>query len=120
VIINSSNNATRKKISQRGLVRKTVRFTMSQAISIEENAKIANLSVAEFIRAASLNIKIKPAIPILDHETLRLLANVSNNLNQIAKKANQTNQIELAELQEARNIINEFILTVIKNSSKRR
>ena len=74
-----------------------VRFTKNEIEMIETYVKKTKFSGSDLMRNLILNeIKIKKPlihkdeiIPIADKDEIRLLMNIANNLNQIAKYSNQ-------------------------------
>lgn len=87
--------------------RYTIRFTESEAKQIEDKMQIAGVkATAAFIRAMILNGYIlRIDLPEI-REMIRLLNNMTNNLNQIAKRLNvhgQMYETEIEEIQQKQN-----------------
>ena len=75
------------------LRRKEIVYTAEEWNQIEERAKAAHLKTATFIRVMSLDgvvtvVNLKELAPLLNGMRI-----ISNNVNQVAKKANETNNI---------------------------
>ncbi|RZJ98701.1 MAG: mobilization protein [Flavobacterium sp.] len=95
-----------------------VMCTMVERTIIEQKAKIANVSVSEFLRALGLKGQVDIGKKALPKEVLQGIANVNHiaaNVNQIARKRNsfdELNPIERAELQyivgQLKQFINDF------------
>jgi hypothetical protein len=83
----------------------TVMCTLIERKDIEAKAKVALLSVSEFLRTLALSGKIDRREKVLSKEILSFTATLNHmaaNLNQIAKKRNgidELNALERAELQ---------------------
>ena len=86
------------------LRRKEIVYTAEEWKQIEKKAEKCHLKTSTFIRAMSLD----GAVTVVDLKELAPLLNgmriISNNVNQIAKKANETNSIyaeDVEKLKEA-------------------
>ena len=62
-------------------------FSATENTRLEQRAEAAGLPVAEFIRAASLNLQIN-SIPAANREAIVALNRLGNNINQVAKQLN--------------------------------
>lgn len=87
-----------------------LRFTEDQYSVLEHNAKVAQLSISEYIRRSVTGQKIPVFRPIIhdEHEIieeLRKINKVGNNLNQIARYFNQGGMMNNQIAVELRNII---------------
>lgn len=71
----------------------TVRFTQTERTSLATNAKMCGVSESELIRAAVLNIKLKPRFKEEEFQMLRDLSGMAINLNQLAKGVNRGDQL---------------------------
>ena len=84
------------------LRRKEIVYTAEEWKQIEHRAAKCHLKTATFIRAMSLD----GAVTVVDLKELAPLLNgmriISNNVNQIAKKANETNNIFAADVKTLR------------------
>ena len=82
------------------LRRKEIIYTAEEWKQIEKNAAKCHLKTATFIRAMSLD----GAVTVVDLKELAPLLNgmriMSNNVNQVAKKANETNSIYAADVEK--------------------
>ncbi|WP_242841213.1 plasmid mobilization relaxosome protein MobC [Ruminococcus sp. NK3A76] len=82
------------------LRRKEIVYSAEEWAQIEEKAKTCHLKTATFIRAMSLNGKIK----VVDLKELAPLLNgmrvISRNINQVAKKANETCSIYAEDMRK--------------------
>ena len=101
------------------LRRKEIVYTAEEWKQIEERAAKCHLKTATFIRAMSLD----GAVTVVDLKELAPLLNgmriISNNVNQVARKANETNSIYAADaemLKEAQQTlcrtVNQWLSTV--------
>lgn len=63
-------------------------FTDLEFDTVEYKAKQAGERVSDYIRAASLNAKVKARINEEQLELMRDIARMGNNLNQLARRAN--------------------------------
>lgn len=86
------------------LRRKEIVYTAEEWKQIEKKAEKCHLKTSTFIRAMSLD----GAVTVVDLKELAPLLNgmriISNNVNQVAKKANETNSIyaeDVEKLKEA-------------------
>ena len=84
------------------LRRKEIVYTAEEWKQIEDRAKKCHLKTATFIRAISLD----GGITVVDLKELAPLLNgmriISNNVNQVAKKANETNSIYADDVEKMR------------------
>ena len=89
--------------------RYTIRFTESEARQIEDKMKLAGVNAtAAFIRAMILNGYIlRIDLPEI-REMIRLLSNMTNNLNQIAKRLNAHGHMYETEIEEIQQKQNEL------------
>ena len=81
-----------------------LRISNEHKVLIENKAKDAGLSISAFIRKSAIDlvvIKIEP-------EDKKVLSGISNNLNQLTKKAHLTNRIPA----EIVNTLRELIKTI--------
>ncbi len=84
-------------------IRLSVRLSETERRKIEEKMKNAGITnMAGFIRAMTLNGYImRVDLPEI-REMIRLLSNMTNNLNQIAKRVNAHGNIYETEIDELR------------------
>ena len=94
------------------LRRKEIVYTAEEWKEIEEKAKECRLKTATFIRAMSLNGDVY----VVDLKELSRLLNgmriISNNINQVARKANETNNIYAGDVEILRKEVTELSRTV--------
>lgn len=101
------------------LRRKEIVYTAEEWKQIEDRAKKCHLKTATFIRVMSLD----GGITVVDLKELAPLLNgmriISNNVNQVARKANETNSIyadDVNKLKEAQQTlcrtVNQWLSTV--------
>ena len=67
------------------IARYTVRFLPADAARVAEQAKLANLTVAEFIRRRALGISISAQYSATDEEAVRILRRTIGLIKQIYK-----------------------------------
>lgn len=94
------------------LRRKEIIYTADEWKEIEEKAAACRLKTATFIRAMSLNGEVN----VVDLKELARLLNgmriISNNVNQMARKANETNNIYAGDIEILRKEVTELSRTV--------
>ena len=94
------------------LRRKEIVYTTEEWKEIEEKAKECRLKTATFIRAMSLNGEVY----VVDLKELARLLNglriISNNINQVARKANETNNIYAGDIEKLKGEVAELCRTV--------
>lgn len=67
----------------------TVKFTRAAFEKVEERAKQAGITVAEYLRKSALSAKIVPRHSAEDNAVARSLMGIANNLNQLTKLSHQ-------------------------------
>ena len=67
----------------------------------EKQVKLSGLTKSEFLRQRIRNVDIKPRPPDEYIEIYKLLSNLANNINQIAKHANATGYIDPQQMDAA-------------------
>ncbi len=98
---------------------KKITFDMKQWAEVERRADACNKTTTSFIRDRAVSSEIR----VLDLKELAPLLNgmriISNNVNQIARKANETNNIYAAdaeklkgEVAELCRMLNQFVCTL--------
>jgi len=87
---------TRRKEAQEGAAKPSVkmhvvsvRLTDEQYQTVIENCRLSGRKVSDYWRRALLNAKVTALATPEDIAILRQLGSMSNNLNQLAKKANE-------------------------------
>lgn len=93
---------------------KTFYLSEEEEKLLKEKAKKVNYNESEVIRSLIKNFKPKEKPDDRFYEYLRLLRNISNNLNQIATKANSLGYIDTTKYMEEVDKVDEFILKVKK------
>jgi uncharacterized protein YgfB (UPF0149 family) len=87
-------------------------------VSLEEDrilqtrADAVGMSVAEFLRQLFLGYEPKEKPPEEFYEAIKQLRGISNNLNQIARKANALNFIDELQYKKNADTLNELILDI--------
>lgn len=81
---------------------KKITFDMLQWAEVERRAAVCHTTTTAFIRDRAVNseiqiMNVKDIAPILNGMRI-----ISNNINQIAKKANETNNIYAADVEKLR------------------
>lgn len=81
---------------------KKVTFDMQQWAEVERRAEACHTSTTAFIRDRAISsevnvLNVKDLAPVLNGMRI-----ISNNINQIAKKANETNNIYAADVEKLR------------------
>ena len=94
------------------LRRKEIVYTAEEWKQIEEKAAKCHLKTATFIRAMSLDggvtvVDLKGLAPLLNGMRI-----ISNNVNQVAKKANETNNIFAVDVETLRKEVGQLCRTV--------
>ena len=98
---------------------KKITFDMNQWAEVERRADACNKTTTSFIRDKAVSSEVK----VLDLKGLAPLINgmrtISNNINQIARKANETNNIYAADIEKLRkeveclsHILSQFVSTL--------
>ena len=101
-------NISRKNENLR---RKEIVYTAEEWKQIEDRSKVAHLKTATFIRAMSLNgdvyvVDLKGLAPLLNGMRI-----ISNNVNQVARKANETNSIYVDDVEKLKGEISQLCRT---------
>ena len=94
------------------LRRKEIVYTSEEWKQIEDRSKAAHLKTATLIRAMSLNgdvyvVDLKELAPLLNGMRI-----ISNNVNQVARKANETNSIYAEDVDILRKEVSQLFRTV--------
>lgn len=71
-----------------------------------KQVEISGLNKSELLRDLIMGIKLKSQPPDKYYKVHKLLSNLTNNVNQIARHANATGYIDPKELQEIKSMIN--------------
>ena len=94
------------------LRRKEIVYTAEEWKQIEKKAAKCHLKTSTFIRAMSLDgavtvVNLKELAPMLNGMRI-----ISNNVNQVAKKANETNSIYADDVEKLREGVSQLCRTV--------
>ena len=81
--------------------RVTVRFLPADAARVVEQARLANLTVAEYIRRRALGISISTPYSVTDEESVRILRRTIGLIKQVYKQELADPKQTYAVLQEA-------------------
>lgn len=98
---------------------KKITFDMKQWAAVERRADACNKTTTSFIRDRAVSSEIR----VMDLKELAPLLNgmriISNNVNQIARKANETNNIYAADVEKLRieveslcHMLSQFVCTL--------
>ena len=91
---------------------KKITFDMQQWAEVERRAAACHTTTTAFIRDRAVNSEIQ-IINVKDFApTLNGMRIISNNINQIAKKANETNNIYAADVEKLRKEVTKLSLTL--------
>ncbi len=92
-----------------------VRFTKSEYFIVKHKAEKAGLKISAYIRQMSINGKLMQRLNEEERQFVRQLVGISNNLNQLTKKAHQAgiHSIQI-NLEQFTNTINELLLQLKK------
>ncbi|MFA6275229.1 MAG: plasmid mobilization relaxosome protein MobC [Pedobacter sp.] len=74
-----------KKIKRERNVR--VRLTVSEHLRIEHKAKLAKMTISEWVRASAVTAKVSARLSPDELGHFRVLSGLANNLNQLTKLA---------------------------------
>ena len=72
----------------------------------DKQVEISGLNKSELLRDLIMGVNLKPQPPVEYYKVRKLLSNLANNVNQIARHANSTGHINSKELQEIRSMTN--------------
>ena len=70
-------------------IRAAVRFSRTEYFIVQTKAGKAGVKVSAYIREVAINATLKPRLNEEERQFVRQLIGISNNLNQLAKKAHQ-------------------------------
>jgi len=83
----NKGGAPKKRVKRELIIR--VRMTATERFQIETKANAAGMRSSTWIRASAKNAKIIPRLTVDERRILWMLAELSNNLNQLTKLAHQ-------------------------------
>jgi hypothetical protein len=83
----NKGGAPKKRVKRELIIR--VRMTATERFQIETKANAAGMRSSTWIRASAKNAKIIPRLTADERHILWMLAELSNNLNQLTKLAHQ-------------------------------
>jgi len=88
-----------------------IRFTKAEYFVIKQKASKAGICITTYIRQTALNGKVIARMSEEERHFVRQLIGISNNLNQLTKKAHQEGLLTAVLLFEKyRNIIDELLV----------
>ncbi len=82
-------------------IRAAVRFSRTEYFIVQTKAAKAGIKVSAYIREVAVNATIKPRLNEEERQFVRQLIGISNNLNQLAKKAHQEGLLSALQYFEA-------------------
>ena len=92
-----------------------VRFTKSEYFIVKHKAQKAGLKISAYIRLMAINGKVMQRLNEEERQFVRHLVGISNNLNQLTKKAHQAGmQAIKINLVQYTDIIDELLLQLKK------
>ena len=88
--------------------RKEIIFELDEWARIEQAAQSLNLKTSEYIRSMTLHgnvvqIDLSQVAPLVNG-----MRTISNNINQIARKANETHSVHAVDVMQMRNEVTEL------------
>ena len=88
----------------------SLRLTKAERYIIKSKATKAGLCITAYIRQVAINGKITSRMNEEERQFVRELVGISNNLNQLAKKAHQWQMLSaVLEFEKYRNIIDDLL-----------
>lgn len=115
----SKKKGGRPALENKKQFRINVRFDENEHNRVLQNAKIAGMSKSEWVRKSATLRKIVPRFTEEQLKALRAIAGVSNNLNQLTKKAHQSGLLDIAtECQNTISHINYCIDKILHHDSQ--
>lgn len=93
-------------------VKKQVWLNREEATQLKKKSKKVGLNESTLIRNLIMGFEPREKPDEKFYEAIKELRYISNNLNQIAKKANYLNYIDVKMYEEETNKLNEFILKI--------
>lgn len=87
-------------------------FNEEEVLTLKDKAFKAGMNESDFIRRMLLGYKLKEKPDKEFYESIKLLRNVANNLNQIAKKANTLNYIDEVAYKKETDRLHNFITDI--------
>ena len=113
---NLTNRNTRGRPVKEAHIKKSYiisfKTNTQQYFSIIGSTKDANLSVSEYIRRCAMGATVMQRITVEQAGYIRQLCGISNNLNQIARKANAAGYVEVQN--ECRNLLESIDALITK------
>jgi hypothetical protein len=83
----NKGGAPKKRVKRELIIR--IRMSATERFQIEDKAKAAGMRASTWIRASAKSAKIIPRLTADERRILWMLAELSNNLNQLTKLAHQ-------------------------------
>jgi len=72
----------------------------------DKQVEMSGLNKSELLRDLIMGVKLKPQPPDEYYKVRKLLSNLTNNINQVARNANAAGYVNSSELHEIKNMIN--------------
>ena len=92
-----------------------VRFTKPEYFIVKHKAQKAGLKISAYVRSMAINGKVTQRLNEEERQFVRQLVGISNNLNQLAKKAHQAGmQAIKINLEQYTDIVDELLLKLKK------
>jgi hypothetical protein len=83
-----------------------VLLTDKEKMHLDKQIAISGLTKSKLLRDLIMGVKLKPQPPDEYYKVRKLLSNLTNNVNQLARNVNTTGNIRSPELQEIKSMIN--------------
>ncbi len=94
-------------------IRAAVRFSRTEYFIVQTKAVKAGFKVSAYIREVAINSTVKPRFSEEERQFVRQLIGISNNLNQLAKKAHQEGLLSAMQYFEMfRNEIDKLLTSI--------
>ena len=108
----------RKKIEELRIHQITVRLSEAEKEYAIQQAKLANLSVATWMRKAAFSKRplVLPKTSPIHHDYYKQLTGIANNINQITKKLNQGRYTKIfSEIEKANTLLRQIAKLLIND-----
>jgi hypothetical protein len=104
----NKGGAPKKRVRRELIIR--IRMTATERFYIDSKAKTAGMRSSSWIRAAAKSAKVVPRLTDDERRVLWMLAELSNNLNQLTKLAHQLGLLSV--VRDCSKILNEIDITL--------
>ena len=94
--VRAKGGAPKKKVKREFILR--IRMTATERFQIASKAKTAGMRPSTWIRTAAKSAKVVPRLSLEERRILWMLAELSNNLNQLTKLAHQQGLLRVVQL----------------------